>query len=62
MQDGMTTLACVRHISDLAVHLEFAGLTYGSVAINRISDVFTKRLSDALKEEESEEVFYHKMI
>ncbi|XP_044266223.1 protein RRP5 homolog [Tribolium madens] len=49
VQDGMVVLSCIRHFSNLSVQVEFPGLTYGSVPINQISDIFTTSLTDELK-------------
>nr|XP_015835283.1 PREDICTED: protein RRP5 homolog isoform X2 [Tribolium castaneum] len=49
VQDGMVVLACIRRFSNLSVQVEFPGLTYGAVAINNISDVFTASITKELK-------------
>ncbi|RZC40160.1 RRP5 -like protein, partial [Asbolus verrucosus] len=50
VQSGMIVLSCIRHISNLALQIEFPGLTFGLVTINRISDSFTDMLKTKLQE------------
>lgn len=45
----MIILGCIKHISNLAVQVEFPGLTFATVPINNISDAFTTSLTEALK-------------
>ncbi|KAJ3655566.1 hypothetical protein Zmor_014689 [Zophobas morio] len=54
IQEDMLLLSCVRHVSNLAVQIEFSGLTFGLVTINAISDTFTKNLSSCLKTGDNE--------
>jgi ribosomal protein S1 len=54
MQEGMIILSCVKHISNLALQMEFPGLTFGLVTINNISDIFTEELAAKLQKEGEE--------